>query len=398
MKTAGIIAEYNPFHRGHAYQIAQTRRELGEETGILCVMSGNWVQRGECALTDKWTRAGLAIQGGADLVLELPTPWAMSTAETFARGAVELLEGTGVVETLSFGSESGEAGRLKQVAACLDSPAYRAALPRFLGEGRAFAACRQAAVGELLGETLSEVLASPNDNLGVEYLRSLNSFNSGIQPLAILRRGTGHHGGEREPGFAPAKKIRTLLQAGDWAEAESFLPQGESEALQSGQLARLDLCQRAILARLRTMRAEDWVALPDSGAGEGLPERMARVAGQAVSLEECYALAKTKRYSHARLRRLVISAFLGLRAEEIPEHPCYLRVLGCNTRGRQLLREMGQKSRLPILTKPAHARRLEGEGRRLFELEARCTDLFTLCLPRPLPGGMEWTRGPVILE
>ena len=397
MKTAGIVAEYNPFHRGHAYHIAQTRRALGEGGGILCVMSGNWVQRGECALTDKWTRAELAIRGGADLILELPTPWAMSTAESFARGAVELLEAAGIVDVLSFGSECGEVERLEQVAGCLDSPAYWTELSRLLRRGMTFAACRQGAVAELLGEELSSLLLGPNDNLGIEYLRRLNTLRSGIRPLAISRRGTGHHGEAWEPGFASATKIRSLLQAENWGEAACFLPKGTVEMLRRTQLASLAQCERAVLAQLRTMEEEDWAALPDSGAAEGLPERLTRAAGRAVSLEEFYTLAKTKRYPRARLRRLAMSAFLGMKRERIPAHPSYLRVLAFNARGRGMLREMRDRCSLPILTKPAHVKRLEEEKQQLFRLESHFTDLFTLCLPRPLPGGMEWTRGPVIV-
>ena len=145
MNIVGIIAEYNPFHLGHARQIAETRRALGD-CAVVCAMSGHWVQRGECALTDKWTRAGMALRGGADLVLELPTPWATSSAESFARGGVGILAAAGVVDTLSFGSEGGDTAPLYRAAACLGSEEYRTALRRFLDKGLPFAACRQAAV------------------------------------------------------------------------------------------------------------------------------------------------------------------------------------------------------------------------------------------------------------
>ena len=143
METAGIVAEYNPFHSGHAWHIAETRRRLGGEAAILCVMSGHWVQRGECALADKWSRAAAALSGGADLVLELPTPWAMASAEAFARGAVSLLAATGVVDALSFGSEAGELAPLAAAAAALDGPEYPERLRAALGRGLSFPAARQ---------------------------------------------------------------------------------------------------------------------------------------------------------------------------------------------------------------------------------------------------------------
>ena len=377
MTVAGIVAEYNPFHAGHARHIAETRRMLGGGCAVVAVMSGNWVQRGDCAVFDKWTRTRAALEGGADLVLELPTVWAISSAEAFARGAADLLAATGVATHLSFGSECGDVDRLQQAAACLDSPAYAAALRRRLDSGLPFALCRQQAAEELLGPGRAGLLAFPNNNLGVEYLRALNALNSAIQPVTVRRVGAAHDGGDH-PDFPSASFLREQLRA-------------------QGGAATADLrrCQRAILARLRTMTADDWAALPDSGAAEGLPRRLERAGRQCRDLEEFCALAKTKRYAHARIRRLALWAFLGLTAGQRPEAPPYLRVLGLNGRGQAVLREMKARAALPILTKPAHVRRLPPDARALFALEARCTDLYALCFADPAPGGGEWTTPPV---
>ena len=385
MAVAGIVAEYNPFHRGHRWQIEATRRALGADTAVVCAMSGNWVQRGECALTDKWTRAALALRGGADLVLEVPTVWACASAETFARGAVGVLAATGVVDTLSFGSESGDLAALRRTAARLDTPEYHQAVRRLVRDGMAFPAARQAAAGALLGGD-ADCLARPNDNLGVEYLRALPSE---IRPLAIPRRGVGHHGGTGE-GFASATYLRTLLRGGGQEKAVPYLT--EPWRWEAAEFSR---CERALLARIRTMGPEDWAQLPDSGAAEGLPGRLTDWARRAASVEEFLSGAKTRRYAHARLRRLLVWAFLGLRAADRPGVVPYLRVLGFTGRGRALLGEMRDRARAPVVTKPAHARRLPAGGARLFGLEARCTDLFALCLPQVPPGGWEWTSSPV---
>ncbi len=396
INTVGIVAEYNPFHTGHGYQIAQTRSQLGGDARVIAVMSGNWVQQADCALADKWTRARLALMGGADLVLELPTPWATASAESFARGAVALLDSTGVTDHLCFGSECGELSPLRQVAHCLNSETYQAGLRRFTDEGMPFAACRQAVVQALLGEEPARLLATPNNNLGVEYLRALSALHSPIRPMTIRREGSAHNTLE-ENRFVSATRLRRDLRAGDRASAAPYLVSGGQGVLEKVSLSRLDRVERAMLARLRTMTAGDWAALPDSGAAEGLPQRLERAGRQAVSLEQFYELAKTKRYTHARLRRLVLWAFLGLTADHRPDTPPYLRVLGFGPRGRDLLREMKDRASLPVLTKPAHARALDGPGRQLFQLEARCTDLYDLCLdPIPVPG-REWTQGPVIL-
>ena len=255
MKIAGIIAEYNPFHTGHAYQIARTRAALGEDCAVLAVMSGNWVQGGRPAVLDKWTRTRLALLGGADLVLELPTVWAASSAESFARGAAGLLEASGAADVLSFGSECGEAGRLQQLAACLDSPSYETEIRRLADSGRPFAAARQQAVQNLLGEALSGLLSAPNNNLGVEYIRALNALKSAISPMTVRREGARHDAllaedaspltvgaasgrpqvetkldrrPETAPGpkFLSATQLRLFLEREDWAALKPYLPEG----------------------------------------------------------------------------------------------------------------------------------------------------------------------------
>lgn len=396
MNIAGITAEYNPFHTGHAYQISALKAQLGPDTSVVAVMSGSWVQQGRPAVTDKWTRARMALNGGADLILELPTVWAAASAESFARGAVELLCRCGVIDTLCFGSETGELAPLLAAAECLDSPDYPEQLRKALEGGASFAAARQAAVEALIGPA-GAALASPNNNLGVEYLRALRSLHSNIKPVTIRREGAAHNSLDRTgEGFRSATQLRQHLARGEWEAVRPYVPAGNLDILQSAPLADPRLGERAVLACLRKMTAEDWAKLPDAGAGEGLPQRLERAGRQCRSLDDFFTLAKTRRYAMARLRRMALWAFLGLTAADVPAEPPYLRVLGFNARGREVLKQMKTTAQLPILTKPAHARELDGPGRRLFELEARCTDLYGLFLPQLPPPGQEWTRGPVM--
>lgn len=392
MNAAGIIAEYNPFHTGHAYHIAETRRQLGEDMPIVCVMSGNWVQRGTCALTDKWTRADLALRGGADLVLELPLPWAVSSAESFARGGVELLKATGVVDTLSFGSESGRLEALRTVASGLEGEAYRTALQAELDKGISFASAREKAAVKVVGKE-AKLLRNPNDSLGVEYIRAAGPD---LAIMSVKRQGVSHDSDCAEKDFASASYLRERAEAGEWDVVARYTPKGTADRLQGAQLARMERIERAMLARLRQMEETDFAALPDSGRAEGLPARLVKASSGAVSLEEFYAVAKTKRYTHARIRRLALWAFLGFSAGDRPEGPPYLRVLGFNKRGQALLKEMKGRARLPILTKSAHIKALSGEAQALFALEARSTDLFGLCFDKIKPCGMEYTAGPVV--
>ena len=200
MRTAGIISEYNPFHRGHAWQLGELRRRLGAETAVVCAMSGSFVQRGDFAVMRTHARAEAAVRGGADLVLELPLPWAIASAEGFAAGGVGVLAATGAVDTLVFGSECGDTETLKAVAAALESESFAAYLRQGLQEGVSFAAAREAAARKLLGEKAA-VLAQPNDILGVEYCKAIARQAAALMPLALPRRGVGHDGGAAE-GFA----------------------------------------------------------------------------------------------------------------------------------------------------------------------------------------------------
>ena len=393
MQVIGIVAEYNPFHTGHAYQIVRTRQMLGEDCAVAAVMSGNWVQGGRPAVLDKWTRAGLALLGGADLVLELPTVWAVSSAETFARGAVELLALSQVVDRLSFGSECGDVEKLCQVACCLNTPGYETLVHRLAGQQLPFAAARQRAVEQLLGPEYAALLSTPNNNLGVEYLRTLERDGWAMGAVTVRREGAPHDsllaGGER-PRHLSATQLRAYLERGDWSSLEPYLPKGGVEVLKAGWngFPSLGRVERGILARLRAMTAEDWSKLPDSGTGEGLPPRLERAGRQCRSLEEFVALAKPKHWTQARMRRLLVWAYLGLTQADRPGQPSYLRVLGFNARGREVLRHMKQRVPQCILTKPAHARGM-------LEREARCTDLYDLCCERLPAPGREWTTSPV---
>lgn len=385
MKTIGIVAEYNPFHTGHAWHIRETRRLFPEETAAVAVMSGNWVQRGECAITDKWSRAESALTGGADLVLELPAVWATASAEGFARGAVSILAATEVVDVLSFGSECGNIAPLREVARCLNSPDFPAALRRELKPKMSFAHCRRQAVERLLGPERAALLDFPNNSLGAEYLRFLPP---NMEAITIPRRGA-EHDGETAEEFASASLLRRWIRAGEVTSASPFL-----SLPWKGEAADMKHLERALIARLRSMTLAEAEALPDSG--DGLATRLLYAARQTANLDELYALTKTRTYTHARVRRLALYALLGLRRENIPAAPPYIRVLGFNRRGQALLKEMKQKSSLPFFVKPAHVRRLSPEAQTLFAQEERFTDLFALCFPSPRPGGLEWTSNPVV--
>lgn len=402
MNAAGIIVEYNPLHMGHVHLLRQTRRILGEDTAILCCMSGDFVQRGDFALLRRQARAKAAVQSGADLVLELPLPWAVSSAEGFARGAVETLLSTNVLTHLAFGSECGDGAALQRVAAALQSEEFPALLRQELKVGDSFAAARERSVGKRLSPEDAALLQSPNNILGIEYCKALLDCKSTVEPLTIRRFGAAHDAKEAQGTIASASAIRTLLKEGEKERALSLMAPAMKEAyLEEKAAGRAPVLwqnsERAILARLRSMRREDFAAL-DQGK-EGLYNRLYEASRTAAGVEELLAAAKTKRYAYARLRRMVLWAYLGLKPAEIPQHPVYLRPLAMNDRGRAVLAKMRKEAALPILTKPADVRRLGPEAQRLFAMEAAAADLYSLSYPdlAAARGDALWKEGPVLL-
>ena len=396
MTTAGIVAEYNPFHLGHRHQLTALRALLGQHCAVVAVMSGNFVQRGDFALLPKHLRAEMALRCGVDLVLELPTVYAMATAETFARGAVGILQAAGVVTHLCFGSESGNLEELQAAAACLDGADYREALQKELRRGLSFASARQRAAEAVCGWPLP-CLEGPNNNLGIEYLRALRREKSPILPITVRRLGAAHDSREPSAETASASLIRRLALAGK--NAGVWMPEEAAAVLDRAAGAGLapasrDRCERALLAVLRRMEEEAF--RPYDGGSEGLYHRFYQAVGRAETTEALLENCKTRRYAMSRLRRMMMAAYLGL--EPPPPSPPFLRVLGATERGRDLLRRMKKEAALPVLTKAAGVRKLGREAEAFLRRESRYTDLYALACPVPPPPGMEFVTDPVMLS
>ena len=402
VQAAGVIVEYDPMHKGHVHLLREIRRLLGPDTAVICAMSGDFVQRGDFAIVDRRARAGAAVQSGADLVLEVPLPWAAASAERFADGGVQVLLGTGVVDHIAFGSECGDADALSEVAACLLSDAFQEELRRGLTAGHSYAACRQKAAERILGPEKAALLESPNNILGIEYCKSLLRRDSLVQPLTVPRVGAAHDALDTESAIASASAIRALLRAGERETALSRMTPAMRAAYEKEEAAGRapvlrETCERAILARLRSMTEADFATL-DEGR-EGLWNRLYDASRTAAGVAEILEKAKTKRYAYARLRRMVLWAYLGLTPAAFPAEVPYLRVLAANAVGRELLARMRKTAEVPVLTKPADVRRLGTEARELFELEARAADLYALAYPdlSAASGGSVWREGPVIV-
>lgn len=399
LKTAGIIAEFNPFHEGHRLLLDKARKS-GAET-LLVVMSGNFVQRGEPALLPKAYRAEAALRLGADLVAELPLPWAMSGAETFSRGGVSLLSSLGAQE-LWFGSECGLAAPLWKIARLLETTAFSEVLRVPLNEGLSFAAAREKAVELLAGKELSSLLHEPNNTLGIEYCRAIIKQGSSMLPRSISRIGPGHHASSIEGTMASGSALRQeirkkfkkdTLNANDNNSWRACLPHPSEEvvvkATKNGLCpSRISRMESAILSTLRRMKPEDFLHLPD--ISEGLENRLFQMAQKTSSLDELLFSVKAKRYSMARIRRILLSAYLGIHAEDAKGMPPYIRILGFTSRGEAYLKTIARHLPLPLLTTSTQLKRLDGRGAHVFNLESTATDLYALSLPTPPPCGEEY--------
>ncbi|MEG0780091.1 MAG: nucleotidyltransferase family protein [Oscillospiraceae bacterium] len=396
MRIAGIIAEYNPLHWGHLRQLEQIRALLGEDTAIVCAMGGNFTQRGDFAVVRKQARAQAAICSGADLVLELPLPWATASAEGFAAGGVQLLAATGLVTDLVFGSECGDTAPLCRVAEGLLHPDFPALLKKELSHGVSFAAARQRAMTRLVGDD-AELLRQPNDILGIEYCKAIARYKLSLRPLALKRTGAAHDGEETD-GIASASAIRKRLLGGETASLPPAMAALYAAEEKAGRApVSLQTCERAVLARLRLLDEADFAAVDDGG--EGLYHRFYAAARTATSIGGLLETVKTKRYATARLRRMLLWVYLGISPTDRPDAPPYLRVLAANGRGRELLATLRKTAKRPVLVKPADVRKLSPEARALFAKEARATDLYTLAFPslEAAEGGAEWKTSPVML-
>ena len=363
MQTVGVICEYNPFHLGHARQLELLRQKLGPETAIVCLMSGNYVQRGEPAIFDKCVRARAAVEAGASLVLELPVTYALRSAEGFAAGGVRILSGLGC-GFLGFGCESGDGDASLRAAEASCMPEFEQALHTNMQTGLSYAAARQRAL-EALGQD-GQLLMKPNDILAFEYCRALLTQNSPMRPLAVLRPGDYHaYTPDAENPSATAVR-RLILSGGDWRRyvpAECLYEDAAPHALIWGE--------RAMLARLRGLEKQDWARA--AHGSEGLWSKVWRAVQTQPDYEHILEAAKSKRYPRTRLQRLLLCAYLGIDAGQLAEVPPYVRALAFDEQGQTLLRQAKKRGEICLVNAGQRPPDLP-----YYAMECRAADLYTL--------------------
>lgn len=361
MKTVGVICEYNPFHNGHAKQLRTIRERFGADAAIVCLMSGNYVQRGEPALFHKCLRARTAVECGADLVLELPLTYALRSAEGFADGGVEILDALGV-DCLCCGCESGDSNIIMSTAKALLTPEFSALLRAELEKGVSFAVARENALAQL---TDASALRRPNDILAVEYAKALLRRGSRMELLAIPRGGD-YHGTEADPENPSASYLRGQIRF-DMAW-EASVPEAAAALYRNTPRYTMAAGERAVLARLRTLPDMTFAALPYGS--EGLWSKLMKACRTAGSVEAILASTKSKRYARTRIQRMLICAYLGLAETDLQRSAPYVRILAFNERGRTLLKS---PRRVPLVN--AGSTPPDGD---YDQIECRAADLYAL--------------------
>lgn len=382
MSVTGIIAEFNPLHTGHALLL----KEAKERGTVVAVISGNFVQRGDLAMFDKRIRARAALLSGADLVLELPVAYSMSTAQNFALGGVSALNAVGC-DSLIFGSESGDITELNAACEILNTKEFSERLNIYLATGMTFAAARENAACDL--GLKKGVLSGANNNLAVEYMTAARNIGAGFDFVTIKRRGAGHDSPEASGGFAAASLLRERLLSGDYDFCREYIPENIFSLLQPSNIADIRRIERAVLALLRTRTVNELKSLPD--ISEGIENKLFSAIRVATDLYDLYNRVKVKRYTLARIRRLTLSAFVGLDSTFFMKQPPYIRVLGFNERGMALLKGKSAGSVIPVVTRVSQIKKLPEPALKLFEAECRATDLFALALPKTAPCGLDLT-------
>ena len=382
LSVTGIIAEFNPLHTGHALLLERAK----ERGTVVAVMSGNFVQRGDLAIAEKRVRTRAALIGGADLVLELPVAYSMSTAQNFALGGVSALKAAGC-DALLFGSESGDITELAAACEILNTKEFSERLNIHLSTGITFAAARENAACDL--GLKKGVLSGANNNLAVEYMCAAKNIGADFEFVTLKRQGAGHDSPEVSGGYASASLIRERLLSGDYDFCRSYISESVFSLLQPSNIADIRRIEKAVLAVLRTRTLNELKSLPD--ISEGIENKLFSAIRVATSLNDLYNRVKVKRYTLARIRRLALSALIGLDSTFFMKQPPYIRVLGFNKRGMALLKERSAGSAIPVVSRVSEIKKLSEPALKLFETECRATDLFALALPTPAPCGLEYT-------
>lgn len=397
MKVLGIITEYNPFHNGHLYHLNEAK-EKAQADYTICIMSGHFLQRGIPSLMDKWTRSKNALASGVDLIIELPVIYSLSSAEYFAEGATKLLESINLVDTLVFGSEKGSVQDiLKMAKVYADEPKdYVRQLKNELNKGLSFPRARENAFKTYMNDA-TFVSSDPNNILGIEYAKALHQIKSKIKIETIKRINNDYHDSKLTGRISSATAIRkTIKNVDHLSTIQDAVPKSTFNSLLENRndLVFKEHFSQIILYKLRSMSLRDLSHIHD--VSEGLENRIKTMANEVDTLKELLDAVKTKRYAYTRIQRIVFKALLNIEKDDITRDPQYIRVLGFNKKGQQLLRQMQEEASLPIVTNLKHFNPANKQAQRMMALDLLATDIYQL-LRHKKTGNLDYLKPPVIL-
>lgn len=384
LEVLGIIAEFNPLHNGHKYLINEAKKH----GTVICAVSGNFLQRGDTAIFEKRNRAKAALSCGADLVVELPVCYSMSTAQNFALGGVSILAALGC-NTLMFGSECGDVDTLVKTSEILTSDKFAKLLPSYLEKGLTFAKARQCAAEDCGAP--KGILEGANNNLAVEYITAARNINCKMAFKTVKRVGTMHDSDDLSGTFASASAIREIIKTDGLSACEKYLPLEAYNIFKTADYSDILNIDNAIMAVLRSKPKSDFYNLPD--LSEGVENKLYSAIKKSAGFDELCQSIKVKRYTLARIRRLVLSAFLGIDNRLFMKTPPYVRILGFNKTGESFLRQNKEQCPIPVIMRVNEIDGLDDNAHYMFEVENRATDLYALSFKKPFDCSLEYTAG-----
>lgn len=404
-KVVGIIAEYNPFHNGHSYHIQNTKAQTGADF-VVAVMTGNFTQRGNTSVVNKWEKAKMALNGGVDLVIELPTIYSISSAENFANGAVKILNTLGIVDAISFGMEANDISTLNNIANVLNSepPEYKTLLEHELRKGNSFPKARDNALMMYLNDIkrYANVLKGSNNILAIEYLKALKKQKSNLVPVGIKREKVYYNSTKIIDEYASSTGIRNLLLHNQIEEVRRVVPAKVFSMLfenirQGTYVLDLTAYNYEIIYKLRSMSVKEIANLPD--VNEGLENLIKDVSNKTNNLIELINGIKSKRYTQTRIQRILLYALLGITKKDMEvskKMVPYIRVLGCSENGKMLLSQISPKAKVITSFKKFESANRNRRIAKFLEIDKRATDIYTLGYKKNSKAGLDYTKGLIL--
>ncbi|MBP3502483.1 MAG: nucleotidyltransferase [Clostridia bacterium] len=408
-RVLGIIAEYNPFHNGHMYHLQKAKEQSGAQYSI-CVMSGNFVQRGNTSILNKWKKAEMALKNGIDLVIELPTIYSVASAESFSLGAIKLLDTLKIVDAISFGAETDDFAALNNISniAFEEPKKYKDLLNKELKKGISFPKARENALMLYLDDNkrYANIINSPNNILAIEYLKSLKKIKSTIQPIPIKREKVYYNENTIVDEFASATAIRNLLKNKQFSEIRKVVPKDTYEILsKESELGNivLDLSayEKQIIYNLRKMTIEEIAQLPD--VNEGLEHSIKNAANFSNNIKDFINIVKTKRYTQTRIQRILICALLGITKKDVimsKRNIPYIRVLGFNEKGKELISRISKanpKAQIITSVKKFKDQNNNKTYKRLLDIDIFSTDVYTMACNNDSIANLDYTKNMIII-